>query len=72
MSKYEKIIVLNNEIEARLMDEILKDRQIPHIIQSYYSSAYGVIFQFSGGWGHIEAESKYRNQIISIYNEVKR
>ncbi len=72
MSKYEKIIVLSNEIEAKLMDEILKDRQIPHMIQSYHSSAYGSIFQFSGGWGHIEAESKYRDQIVSIYNELKK
>lgn len=71
MDRYEKIIVLNNEIEARLMNQILNDRQIPHIIQSYHSLAYGVIFQFSGGWGHIEAESKYRNQIISIYSELK-
>jgi len=71
MKEYKKVITLNNEIEAKLMEEILKEREIPHIIQSYYSFAYGVIFQTNRGWGHIEAESKYYDEIVSIYNDLK-
>lgn len=71
MEKYKKIIVLNNEIEARLIEEILKERQIPHIIQSYHSAAYDGIFQLNKGWGHIEADVKYEEEIISIYNDLK-
>ena len=34
-----KILVFKNEIEAMLLDEILTDKQIPHIIRTYHDSA---------------------------------
>jgi hypothetical protein len=71
MGELKKVLVLDNEIEASLMQEILKEREIPYFVQSYQDSAYGGIFQFQKGWGHLEAVPKYHNEILSIYKELK-
>lgn len=71
MRKYKKILILENEIEAKLMEEILKDKNIPHIIQSYRSAAFNGLFQRDWGWGHIESEIKYSHEIISTYKDLK-
>ena len=66
MDEYKKIVVLDNEVEARLMDSILTERNIPHRMRSYHDSAYDGIFQAQKGWGHIEAPLRYREEIIAI------
>jgi hypothetical protein len=72
MTDYKKIVVLDNEIEANIMEDILKDRDIPFIIQSYHVPVYDGVFQFHMGWGHIESEKKYKEEILEIYNDLKR
>ena len=71
MSRLKKILVLNNEVEASLIEDILNEREIPFNIETYYSQAYDGIFQMSRGWGYIESEEKYAEKILSIYNEIK-
>lgn len=68
MDDYIKIIELNNEIEASIMEDILADRDIPYLIISYHSLAYDGIFQI-GGWGHIEADPQYQEEIKEIYQK---
>ena len=70
MSNPVRILVFNNEIEALLLKEILIDKKIPHIIRSYHDSVYDGLWQTQSAWGHVEAEEKYREEIISIYNEM--
>lgn len=72
MTDFKQILVLDNEIEANIMEDILKDRGIPHIIQSYHVPGYDGVFQFHMGWGHIESEEKYREEILEIYNDIKK
>ncbi|SDZ29387.1 hypothetical protein SAMN05660462_02562 [Proteiniborus ethanoligenes] len=71
MTRDKKIVILSNEVEAKLMEEILRERQIPHIIQSYHSIVYDGIFQLNKGWGHVESEDQYKEEIISIYEDIK-
>lgn len=70
MDKTEKIVVLNNQIEANLLDQILTKRNIPHIIRSYYDSAYDGLWQAHSGWGHVEAPAEFREEILKIYSEM--
>jgi len=70
MDEYKKIVVLDNEIEARLMDSILTERNIPHRLKSYHDSAYDGIFQTQKGWGHIEAPVSYTEEIIAIHADL--
>ena len=69
---FKKIIILENEIEARLMDSILTERGIPHRMKSYHDTAYDGIFQVQKGWGHVEAPESYRDEIIAIQQELPR
>jgi hypothetical protein len=70
MSRPVKILIFKNQIEAMLLDEILTDKQIPHIIRSYHDSAYDGLWQAQSGWGHIEAPEEHKEEILKIYGEM--
>jgi hypothetical protein len=70
MSTPVKILVFKNEIEAMLLDEILSDKGVPHMIRSYHDSAYNGLWQTKSAWGHIEAPEEYQEEILKIYNEM--
>lgn len=72
MERTVKILVFNNEIEAELLDGILTERNIPHLIRSYHDSAMDGLWQTQSGWGHLEAPEEYKEEIILIYNEMSR
>ena len=65
-----KILVFNNEFEAKLLDEILNEKVIPHLIRSYHDSAYDGLWQTQSGWGHLEAAEEYQEEILQIYKEM--
>ena len=65
-----KILLFKNEIEAMLLDEILNEKQIPHLIRSYHDSAYDGLWQYQSGWGHLEAPGQYKEEILEAYNNM--
>lgn len=67
---YEKIVELENEIEAGLMKAFLEEEGIPFRIQSYHDTAYDGIFQAQLGWGHIEAPAEYADEIRRIRSDL--
>jgi hypothetical protein len=72
MDKLEKIAVLDSEVQAELVDNVLTERDIPHLMQNYHDSAYDGIFQTHLGWGHVEAPVACRDEIISVIEDIKR
>lgn len=72
MAKAVKILTFNNEIEARLLEGLLKERGIPNIVRSYHDSAYDGLFQTQSSWGHLEAAEENRNEIMTIYDEMSK
>ena len=70
MEPLKKILILENDVEALLIDSVLTQRGIPHIMRSYHDTAMDGIFQAAKGWGHVEAEERYAGQIIEIYQEL--
>jgi hypothetical protein len=70
MEKLEKILFFKNEFEAKLLDEILNEKDIPHIIRSYHDSAYDGLWQTQSGWGHLEAPLHYQEEILEIYSKM--
>lgn len=69
MGKTVKVLVLENETEAGLMESILESEGIPHMVMSYHSSAYDGLFQLQQGWGHIEAPEEYKERILELYRD---
>jgi hypothetical protein len=70
MDKSVKILIIKNAIEASLLDEILSEKGIPHIIRSYHDSAYDGLWQTSSAWGQLQADEKYKEEILKIYEEM--
>ncbi len=62
-----KILVLDNEFEATLLDSILEENNIPHIIRSYHDLVYDGLWQTQSAWGHVEAPEEFREEILEIY-----
>jgi hypothetical protein len=54
------------------MDEVLSDRKIPHIMQSYHDSAYDGLFQIGKGWGAILAPASFKEEILAALAEIRR
>jgi hypothetical protein len=70
-NKREEEIILNNEIEARLLSSLLEEEGIPHYLRSYRDSAYDGIFQTERGWGRIEADDRHREHILELLTELR-
>jgi len=70
MSKPVRILELTNEIEATLLDEILSDKGIPHIIRSFHDSAYDGLWQTQSSWGILEAPEENREEVLKIFQEM--
>ena len=65
-----KVLDFNDEFEAKLLDEILTDKNIPHIIRSYHDSVYDGLWQMQSSWGHLEAPEEYREELLLIYSQM--
>ena len=70
MEEFKKILVLENEIEAQLLDSILTERDIPHFIKTYHDSVYNGIYQTQKGWGRLDAPEEYKEEILEIYGNL--
>ena len=70
MSNPVKILIFKNEIEAMLLDEILTEKKISHLIRSYHDSVLDGLWQTQSSWGHVEAPEEYREEILQIYRDM--
>ncbi|MFC1504645.1 hypothetical protein ACFL6D_04440 [Spirochaetota bacterium] len=70
MEGYEKILILKDEVESRLMESMLKERKIPYVVRSYHDPSLDGLFQVQKGWGYIEAPPEYKDEINTIYSDL--
>ncbi len=72
MDSFAKIAVLDNDVEARLIESILNELGIPHVLQTYRDTAYDGLFQTQKGWGQINAPASCQEEILEVLSEVRR
>jgi hypothetical protein len=72
MDELQRIAVLENEVEARLLEEELNQRGIPHVMRSYYDQAYDGLFQWQRGWGEVQATAVSRDEILTILRDLRQ
>jgi len=65
------IAILENIVEAQIVESILTEQQIPHRIHSYHDTAYDGLFQFQKGWGQVCAPLAFKQPILEILNDVR-
>jgi hypothetical protein len=70
--RFEKIAGLDNEVQAELMDAVLTERKVPHIMQSYHDSALDGLFQAGKGWGAILAPESSRQEILTALEDIRQ
>lgn len=70
--RFEKVAVLDNEVQAELIDGVLSGRGIPHIMQSYYDSALDGLYQTGKGWGVILAPASFKEEILTALADIRR
>lgn len=71
MDAYVKVATLDNDIEAQLLHSILTERDIPHMMRSYYDTAYDGLFQTQKGWGYVSAPKNYHEEILEIISDIR-
>ncbi len=64
-------ITLRNEIEANIVDAILREDGIPHFIKTYHDRAYDGIWQLQSGWGCVDAPPEYRLGIRALLKAIR-
>ena len=63
---------LENEIEAQLLESALKEHNIPHIMRSYYDTAFDGLYQTQKGWGFVSAPESFKHEIKEIYSDLRK
>ena len=69
--EFVRIAILDNIIEAQLVESILKEQNIPSRIRSFHDTAYDGLFQFQKGWGELCAPVAFKQEIIGILQDVR-
>lgn len=72
MGAYIKIAILDNEVEARLVDSVLSERAIPHLIRSYHDTAFDGLYQTQKGWGELRAPEAWKEEIMEIISDIRK
>jgi hypothetical protein len=72
MDEYVKVASLDNDIEAQLLHSILTERDIPHMMRSYYDTAYDGLYQTQKGWGYVSAPKPYHDEILEILTDIRK
>jgi len=61
-----KILTISSQIEALRIKDILDSYEIPHIIRSFFDSAFDGLYQNQSGWGVLEADEADEKRILDI------
>ena len=65
-----RVARLDNEVQAQLLDDLLSQRGVPHLIRSYHDNAYDGVFQTMLGWGHVEAPEQFRKEVETALQDL--
>ncbi|MBW2035819.1 MAG: hypothetical protein JRI94_20045 [Deltaproteobacteria bacterium] len=71
MEDYIKVATLENEIEATLVESILIERDIPHLMRSYYDTAFDGLFQTQKGWGYVSVPRSCEDEVTEIISDLR-
>lgn len=70
--EFRTIATLENEVEARLVDSVLEERGIPHLIRSYHAAMFDGVYQMEHGWGELDAPDEKASEILEILQDIRK
>ena len=71
MHGLKRIAVLDNIVEAHVLEAMLNEHGVPHVMKSYHDSAYDGLFQGPKGWGHVESAEIHEPEILAILEDLR-
>lgn len=71
MDELRKIAVLDNMVQAQMLESMLKEHDIPHVIKTYHDSAYDGLLQGPKGWGQVDAPKQHEPEILALLADLK-
>lgn len=72
MENYKKAATLDNHFEAQLLESVLREREIPHLMRTYYDTAFDGLFQTQKGWGYVSVPPKYLDEVREILFDLRQ
>lgn len=72
MEELVRIAGILNAFEADILRDMLAERDIPHIIRSFFDSAYDGIFQGQKGWGAVYAPESSRAEVTGMLAAIRK
>jgi hypothetical protein len=69
--RFEKIVFVQSEVEARYLENELKIRHVPHVIDPFYDSAFGGLFTANRGWGQVSAPIECKKVILDLLDGLR-
>jgi len=60
---------LENQIQAQTLSGILTEEGIPHRVRRNGEALWGYAEQVQEGWGRLETEEKFNDQVDEIYRD---
>jgi hypothetical protein len=66
MSEQQARLALENQVEASLIDLMLKEDGVPHFMHSLHDRAYHTLWQFQEGWGYVETPARFASGVQAL------
>ena len=66
MDEEKRRLALNNQVEASLLDVLLQQDGVPHLVHSFHDRAYDTLWQFQFGWGYVETPARYASGVQAL------
>lgn len=54
-----------------MLESILIEHDIPHLIRSYYDESYAGLFQMTKGWGAVHAPAEHKETIQEWIDQLR-
>jgi hypothetical protein len=70
MEEYIRVLTVDDEVKARLLEKILAERGIPFQLKSYHDTALDGLYQLQMGWGYVTAPRAYAAEILEVYGDL--
>jgi hypothetical protein len=71
MGDEKKRLALQNQVEASLLEALLQQDGVPHLVHSFHDRAYDTLWQFQFGWGYVETPARYASGVEALLELIR-
>jgi XTP/dITP diphosphohydrolase len=65
-AEFENVALLENEVQAQVIEAMLGSRGIPFVIRTFRESAFDGLYEHIKGFGRLQAPARYKDEILKL------